>query len=555
MSGRNAPRSWRCSVTLLSVALASGACGEHTGLTITPQLSAFATADAATPSDAAASENAAQTGIVVALRTGSVEGKWVGATREFLGIPYAEPPIGDLRFAPPQPVAAWSPIRAAIAYGPACPQPAGQLSSPTPSNENCLYMNVYAPEATGKALPVMVYIHGGAFMRGSADQMDGRWLSEAGPVVVVTFNYRLGPLGFLAHPALDAARGSTPSGNDGIRDQQLALKFVRDNAAAFGGDPENITLFGESAGSVSTCVHFVSPGSQGIAKRYIMESGACVGGGYGVVSQASAAALSAQLAAALCPDAVDVLSCLRQQSPAALVQWQSTKTVFGANWHPSVDGVGGVLPNTPEQLLADPAFKALPAIIGTNQNEWGLFETVGLFQGLPYSLITSIAGLDSAIDQQFGAGADMVEQQYMPDSDALANAAYTRLITDIEFRCPARKLARLASAKSSAVYLYSFEEGTAVHAAELPYVFGSDPSMTAPAMLPLMSAMQSYWAQFATTGNPNGANLPTWPPYNSASAAELTLVDSPHASDDPSESDCDFWDAYSQAGGTIDLGF
>jgi para-nitrobenzyl esterase len=197
----------------------------------------------------------------------------------------------------------------------------------------------------------------------------------------------------------------------------------------------------------------------------------------------------------------------------------------------------------------------LPAIIGTNQNEWGLFETVGLFQGLPNSLITSIAGLDSAIDQQFGAGADMVEQQYMPDSDALANAAYTRLITDIEFRCPARKLARLASAKSSAIYLYSFEQGSAVHSAELPYVFGSDPSTTPAAMLPLMNAMQSYWTQFATTGNPNGAGQPTWPLYNSASTAELTLVDPPHASDDPSQDDCDFWDKYSQAGGTIDLGF
>jgi para-nitrobenzyl esterase len=553
MSGRNAPGSWRGPVTLLWIALTIGACGEHTGLTSDTQLSKLANADAATPIESAAS--ALQTGTVIALRTGSVEGKRVGATREFLGIPYAEPPIGDLRFAPPQPIAAWSPIRAAIAYGPACPQPASALSSPTPSNENCLYMNVYAPEATDKLLPVMVYIHGGAFMRGSADQVDGRWLSEAGPVVVVTFNYRLGPLGFLAHSALDAARGSTPSGNDGIRDQQLALQFVRDNAAAFGGDPENITVFGESAGSVSTCVHFVSPGSRGLAKRYIMESGACVGGGYGVVSQASAAALSAQLAAALCPDAADVLSCLRQQSPAALVQWQSTQTVFGANWHPSVDGAGGVLPETPEELLADPAFKALPAIIGTNQNEWGLFETVGLFQGLPYSLITSTAALDSAIDQQFGSGAQLVERQYMPDSDAQANAAYTRLITDLEFRCPARTLARLASAKNSLVYLYSFQQGSAVHAAELPYVFGSDPSTAMPALLPLTNAMQSYWTQFATTGNPNGGSVPTWPPYNSAAGAELTLVDPPYASDDLAESDCDFWDTYRKAGGTIDLGY
>jgi para-nitrobenzyl esterase len=545
MTDRDARTRWRNTLWALLLA----ACGQHSSRQTAGE------PDAHPPADASAAVLEPQTGTVIQLQPGIVEGKLVGSTREFLGIPYAQPPLGKLRFAPPQPIAAWSPIRAAIAFGPACPQPQGPLSSPTPSDEDCLYMNVYTPVAIDRALPVMVFIHGGAFMRGSADTFQGRWLSEAGPVVLVTFNYRLGPLGFLSHPALDAERGSLASGNDGIRDQQLALQFVHDNIAALGGDPANITVFGESAGSVSACVHFVSPGSRTIAKRFIMESGACVGGGYGVVTHQDAQALGAQLGDALCPGASDLPACLRQQPIDALVQWQNNQTVFGANWHPSIDGPGGVLPDTPEQLIADPAFTPRAALIGTNEDEWGLFEFVGLLQGLDRSLILSKAALSAAIDQEFGAGASQVREQYSADSDAQAADVYTRLLTDLEFRCPTRTLARLASAEHSVIYLYNFDAGSAIHAAELPYVAGSDPASATPATAPLTQAMQAYWTQFATRGDPNADGLPSWPPYRTVSDQHMTLSDPPYAANGLAKSDCDFWEQYRRDGGTIDLGF
>ncbi|HKU44412.1 MAG TPA: carboxylesterase family protein, partial [Polyangiales bacterium] len=183
------------------------------------------------------------------VKQGKLQGKLVNTTREFLGIPYAKAPIGALRFAPPQAAPGWSGTRSAVAMGPSCPQPAGALAAPGPQSEDCLTLNVYAPNA-GAKLPVMVFVHGGAFVGGGSIQYDAQRLSEQGKVIVVTFNYRLGALGLFAHPALDAVRGTAPSGNDALRDQQLALAWVKANIESFKGDPANVTLFGESAGSL-----------------------------------------------------------------------------------------------------------------------------------------------------------------------------------------------------------------------------------------------------------------------------------------------------------------
>lgn len=210
---------------------------------------------------------------VVTTKSGPVKGVGQGKATSFLGIPYAAPPTKDNRFKAPQPVKPWTSARAADAYGPSCSQDSkAGLGLPKNFSEDCLTINVFAPRpAPAKAAPVMVFIHGGGFYSGSSalPTYDGRQLAAQG-VVVVTFNYRLGPMGFLTHPAVESG-----AANLGIADQQAALKWVQSNIAAFGGDPKKVTLFGESAGSMSVCVHLASPASKGLFHRAVMQSGAC----------------------------------------------------------------------------------------------------------------------------------------------------------------------------------------------------------------------------------------------------------------------------------------
>jgi para-nitrobenzyl esterase len=192
---------------------------------------------------------------IVLTRQGLLQGILTNTgTRMFLGVPYAQPPVGALRFRPPQPVMAWSGTRIADTFGPACVQPRGALSAQGPQSEDCLSLNVYAANRANRSAPVMVFIHGGAFVTGGSSQFDGQKLAEAGQVIVVTINYRLGALGLLSLPELDAERAGTPSGNDAFRDQQLALTWVRDNIASFGGDPANVTVFGEHGASATSAL-------------------------------------------------------------------------------------------------------------------------------------------------------------------------------------------------------------------------------------------------------------------------------------------------------------
>ncbi|MGH7271867.1 MAG: carboxylesterase family protein, partial [Polyangiaceae bacterium] len=359
--------------------------------------------------------SASSTDCKATVTQGGLGGKLAGATCEYLGIPYGAPPTGALRFAPPQPAAAWQGmVRDATNFGPSCLQANSLLSAGgTPGSEDCLSVNVFTPKAApSQPLPVMVFIYGGAFTSGSSSVYDGRPLSEKGPVVVVTMNYRLGALGFLALPALDAQRQGAPSGSDGIRDQQLALKWVKDNIATFHGDAANVTVFGESAGSMSTCIHMVSPGSQGLANRYILESGSCLGKSTLLATKAQAYQVSQELASSLCggdagagdagvsdasagdagvSDAgpgdaspVDDLACLRSADPAKIMAWVPPAgsvtmgvgallgNLTGPPFAPTVEGPGGVLPDTPANLMARGAFNKDAAILlGTNKNEWG----------------------------------------------------------------------------------------------------------------------------------------------------------------------------------------
>jgi para-nitrobenzyl esterase len=476
---------------------------------------------------------------LVKIDSGKLQGKIVGETAEFLGIPYAKPPVGNLRFAPPEPVDAWNGIRDATAFGLACSQDS-LLMGPIPHDEDCLTVNVFTPSHAKRAdrLPVMVFIHGGAFVGGASLQYEGHALSEAGGLVLVTMNYRLGAFGFLSHPALDATRpADAPSGNDGIRDQQLALDWVRRNIKAFGGDPSNVTIAGESAGSMSTCLHMVSPTSRNLGRRFVMESGVCVGG-LPLLDKAGSNAVTLALANALCPGATDVIACLRSKSADELASWGKELGISGPGWAPSYDPSDPLLPAKPAQLIAQGDYQVGPIIVGTNKSEWGLFQA-------GTGPIQSAAQFAATVDAQFGPIAPLVKAQYAVTSDAEANTVFIRLMTDVMFRCPTRTLARATAAHGSTVYLYSFEEGMAFHAFEMSYIFGPQFNFEPSYVTSTLETMQGYWSRFARKGTPNARSLPAWPAYDPVGDQNMTLKTPFAVASGLAKSDCDFWDALS----------
>jgi para-nitrobenzyl esterase len=471
------------------------------------------------------------------VREGKLQGKLVNTTRVFLNVPYAKPPVGELRFAAPQPAAPWAGIRQATAFGPSCPQPASALGTPGPQSEDCLSLNVFTPKS-GSKHPVMVFIPGGAFVVGGSASYDGQKLSESAKAIVVTLNYRLGALGLLSHPALDAQRGSAPSGNDAIRDQQLALTWIKNNIGAFGGDASNVTLMGESAGSMSACLNMVSPTSRTLAQRFVMESAACVGG-LPLNTKAQAQAVGTGLAQAFCSDATDVVACLRSKSAAELIAWGADRGISGAGWAPVVNAADPVLPAHPIALISSGNYNKGPIILGTNKREWGLFQAIGQAPAVP-----SVAALSAVIDGTFGPIAPYVKGQYAATAtDATANETYIRLMTDYVFRCPTRALARLTTSKGSRAYLYSFEEGAAYHAFEIPYVFNTpNPTLGAPTLVePLRQLVQTGLSNFARTGNPNPPRQNYWPAYDTTTDNHAVLIGTPTIGSGLAKADCDFW--------------
>jgi para-nitrobenzyl esterase len=544
--------------------------------------------DAGTPTTYPALDS--NTACQATVAQGGLKGKVTGATCEYLGIPYGAPPTEALRFMPPQPAPAWSAMRDATAYGPSCLQAGSTLGSVGATSEDCLSLNVFTPQAApAKPLPVMVFIYGGAFTSGSSSLYDGQGLSERGPVLVVSMNYRLGALGFLSLPELNSQRSGAPSGSDGIRDQQLALKWVQENIATFHGDPTNVTVFGESAGSTSTCIHIVSPGSVGLANRYMMESFACVGTQAELNTQAQSYQISEELAASFCSGGADggtgeggatdggdfdatspsVLTCLRAADPTQLMAWVPSASapqtgtgallgnLLGPPFAPTVEGVGGVLPDLPVNLIKSGKFnKDATVLAGTNANEWGLFVYLGTnaaFGGSATSPlnITSAAQLNQGIATVYGAQAPMVEAQY-PATDATAPQVFVDLVTDDVFRCPTRAMAREMMAQGTKnYYLYSYDIGKAWHSFELVPLFNVSELTLLGATKPssgFINQMQGYWTQFAATGNPNAASdagAPMWPSYTTATDQYLQLVDpTPMAISNFRKPQCDFWDSF-----------
>lgn len=453
--------------------------------------------------------------------TGAVTGTHAGTTYAYLGIPYAAPPTGALRWQPPAPAACWADERPATAYGPLCPQLADDGTTVI-GDEDCLTLNVWAPDGAANA-PVMVFIHGGGNTGGSASDpfYDGAALAEHAGAVVVTLEYRLGALGFYASGALDAERAEHVSGNYGILDQIAALRWVQANIAAFGGAPDQVMLFGESAGAQDTLIHVASPLSAGLFARAAAESG----GAYRTSLADHETAMAMVTSTVGCAGVADELACMRAVLAADLAAIPSAMgpLAMGMRYVPAIDGY--VLPDTVPDMLAAGTHNHVPLVIGTNAQETSRMV----------AHVTTEAEYRAAVTAQYGAAAPALLDLYPASDYASPQQALIAVTTDVTWTCPIRRLARAAADhQDEPVYRYHFSwhapgaGGTAIgatHGLELAFVFRNFAAFgypnPSPSDLALADAIEGYWGRFAATADPAGT--PAWPRYDSASDPYLEL--------------------------------
>ncbi|MDQ0465031.1 para-nitrobenzyl esterase [Caulobacter ginsengisoli] len=456
---------------------------------------------------------------------GRLEGRMSGEVRAFKGIPYAAAPVGDLRWAPPRPAAHWDGLRQADDFGPACPQfraPPGGIywAPPPPMSEDCLSLNVWAPAKAGpkdsKGAPVIVWIHGGSFAGGSSRETlyEGTKMAGRG-VVVVSINYRLGVLGFLAHPELSAESPDGLSGNWGLLDQVEALRWVQRNIAAFGGDPGNVTIAGESAGGLSVAYLMAMPSARGLFAKAILQSAYTTSApelkqaSNGTPSaEASGQALAARLGAA------DVAS-LRAIDADKLI----AKSAFAYFPFPTVDGK--LIPRQLVDTFDRGEQAPVPLIAGFNSG-----EIRSLMILAPKTPLTAGA-YEKTIRDNYGDLADSFLGLYPSRDMGESILATTR---DGLYGWTAWRLAAKQTAAGQSAYLYIFDHSYpaadsaglhAFHGAELPYMFGNinraGPYWPAIPQTPgeraMADAMVDYWVSFATTGRPKARGAPDWPAF------------------------------------------
>jgi len=510
------------------------------GLTATT----FAIAMAACSGPASSHPPGQHIGLVVSTADGQIKGTRVGSANEYLGIPYAAAPVGPLRWRPPQPAVPWHGIRAAAKFAPHCPQPTGVFGRPSMS-EDCLYLNVFRPaKQQSSALPVMVWIHGGGYVGGESDDYNPMALVADG-VIVVTINYRLGALGFLAHPALTSHPGG-PAGDYGLMDQQAALRWVRQNVRAFGGNPANVTIFGESAGGQSVLLQLISPTAHGLFAKAIAESG-----GYAdyPLPLASAEAQGEAFATkAGC--ASQTAECLRSLSVTTILADQDQS---GA----SADIDGLVLTQPLKQALASGKFSRVPVIDGTNHDEWRLFVALATFEGKPVTAANYLSTIESTLYVSPPIGA-AIAQQYPLSSYQSPPLAMSAVGTDGIFACPTLLLDQ-DMAKYTPTYAYEFNDEdapsaypspgfpyAATHASELQYLFGLPAAVAGTLSVPqrqLAAAMQSEWTSFAKSGVPSEPGASAWPRFTTADQRMLSLISPKPALETGFSTDhhCGFW--------------
>ena len=511
------------------------------------------------------------TGPVVHVATGQLRGTLQGNTAVFLGIPFAAPPVGNLRWREPQPPIAWTGVRDATKFGSSCVQvPAGiggfiqPMAAaygktynivPVAFSEDCLFLNVWAPNWPVKTpLPVMVWIHGGSNRAGGSaeDSYDGAALAARG-VLVVTINYRLGPLGFFAHPELAAESPHHSTGNYGLLDQIAALRWVQQNIAQFGGDPGNVTVFGESAGSVDVTILMASPLSANLFRRVIAESGPAFGlGRERNASEMTPLALAVGAAAGGKPGAQ--LEALRKL-PATQVSEIENRLIAtqfpGYNPNSPVTD-GWVLPQSPAKAYASGDLQKVDLLVGLNAREWAAFrvgaEAAQKKSGKPApkpELGKTFKQFRDAARPLYGNWASLAAADYMAKIILHGVPAVDQFTNDIVLACPMGAEAALVTSAGQHAFVYRFERSVpgpgeadlgAFHAIELPYVFNNFQARTF-SWLPftatdhqLSNVIQTYWTNFAKTGDPNGAGLPHWDAWTTAQEPFIAFGENGEAS-------------------------
>jgi len=532
-------RRRRWAVVLVTGVMAA-ACGQGAGIT-----SRNAESPYAGPLDAG----------VVRTSMGPLRGMAASDYRLFQGIPYAAPPVGPLRWQLPRPAARWAGMLDASKPGPQCMQDTGRNPRVgVPTSENCLTLNVWTPASGphGDKRPVMVWIHGGGFVNGNGDIYYSRLLAARGHIVVVTINYRLGALGFLAHPALGPPGGV---GNYGLADQQAALRWVRDNIGAFGGDPRKVTIAGESAGGMSVCDHLVAPGSAGLFRAAIIQSAPC----QAQADLATAQRYSADYAVAVgCRNPVTIAVCLRAL-PATRLERPPWYYFIGDSDALSGPVTGtAVLPDSPVGEFAAGRAARVPVLMGINHDEFTLFAA------LRYAKLGRGVRPDEyrhVLADIFGADSARVVAHYPADHyGGETSLAYSAAVTDGVFACVTDRLADSLS-RNAPVYAYEFDDlhapaparlrdapfpVGASHSLELRYLFsmGGAPRLD-PAQQVLSNQMINYWSNFVINGAPKAAGLPAWPTEAGGPAPDSWMSLRPGGSavitDFEAAHQCPFW--------------
>jgi para-nitrobenzyl esterase len=487
---------------------------------------------------------------VVQTAAGPVRGRVASGLRIFQGIPYAAAPVGELRWQLPRTPVPWRAVREATEPGARCIQDVRvDPDFGLRTSEDCLNLTVWSPAGATPASPraVMVWIHGGGFLNGSSDIYNAHWLASRGNIVVVTINYRLGALGFLAHPVLGVP-DDRDRGNYGLADQQAALRWVRDNIGAFGGDAGKVTIAGESAGAMSVCDHLVAPESAGLFRAAIMQSGPC----QAQADLPTAERISIDYAeTAGCPDPA-TLRCLLDL-PADRLEGGPQYVHIGAN------ALSGPVTGTPRLPVAPPTVASgaptapVPVLIGSTADEFTLFVA------LSYLRQHRLAPYPNLLKQTFGVQAPTVAARYPLDRyDGSTGLAYAAAVTDGVFACPIDTMAR-DLARRAPVYAYEFNDRHAPapeplrnvpfpvgasHALELRYLFdmGGAPPLD-PAQRGLSEQMIDYWSRFVATGAPAVPGQPRWPALDPDEPERLSFQPGgvTISTDFDRRHHCDFW--------------
>jgi para-nitrobenzyl esterase len=484
----------------------------------------------------------------VQIEGGQVAGQHDGTLAIFKGIPFAAPPVRELRWRPPQPVVPWQGVRVADRYSPMCLQPLRAKHSvfylgEEPTSEDCLYLNVWTPGLDKAKRPVMVFVYGGGWVVGSGSMplYAGDGLARKG-AVVVTFNYRVGALGFFAHPALSAESGNAASGNYGLMDMVAALKWVRANIARFGGDPGNVTLYGQSSGAAAISLLLASPQAEGLFQRVIGQSGGYALGG----PLPDLAAAEKKGVAAAEKMKAPTLQALRNLGGDAVMASDNF-------WRPTVDGV--VLRAQPAETFGASRQMRVPALLGATADE-----------GTAYPVAMSAAAFAEQARTRYGERAEALLALYPARMDEEARAASYALHRDRTFVVPVREWAT-AQARVAPVFMYHFARVPpfaadlnyqqqspasrlgAYHGAEMAYAYAVLESLNwkgrardwTDADRKLSEVMSSYWFNFARSGDPNGPGLPAWPKYAADAERVMLFADGARAAELPNKPQLDFF--------------